>query len=181
MSLNHLKTIEQGIQDKLHIGCETFECKNQANFDGQNTYDGLAIFNSRLEASKLYSTTKSSYFTVSNISTYSTTGNYTLTPEQVVNGIVCVHTQPSNFILPSSDSIATHIQSLGAFLITAGFSFHFRVSVLGTSLGVQIDTVDGGLFSNKQITATVGTLATTRNTIPTDFIAVYDGTVFNYY
>ena len=33
MSLNHIKTISQGLKDKLNIGCETFECAGNATFD----------------------------------------------------------------------------------------------------------------------------------------------------
>ena len=145
-------------------------------------YTTINILNSnRLSTKSLLVSSNYNFCNASNISTYSITGNYTLTPAQVVNGILCVHTQPSNFLLPTSNEICNYIQSNVSFTILAGFTFHFKVSVLANSLGVQIDTTDGGLFCNKLITVEIGTLATTRSFSTTNFLAVYDGTVFNYY
>jgi hypothetical protein len=43
MSLNHLKSLQQGLSDNLNIGCSTFECKTLAKFDGGLEANSLQV------------------------------------------------------------------------------------------------------------------------------------------
>jgi hypothetical protein len=195
MSLNHLMTIEQGLSDRLNIGAQSLEVSGNATFDGSVILNGsiteadavtagFLTATNRLEANKSNITSQFNFFETSSPTVYSTTGNYTLTPAQVVNGLVCINTQPSNLLLPTGVAIAQYIQQNVTYTILDGFSFNFTVSVVGNSLGCQIDTTDDGRFFGTSLnTVTVGTLATTRPTNVTKFTARYNGVsqTFDYY